>query len=237
MANSKKFTPDELKSFFRKSEIRKDGCRPKRYYYLIVCEGKKTEPNYFEAIKQCMPKEMVSRVTISGAAKNTLSLLREVEKIVEERNCSSLPPYHNIWIVFDRDSFNSDDFDNAIRSIEEKNSSDSPCIWKPAWSNEAFELWYIFHFRDETGGALSRTAYQAIIETEMKQQLSIDRKYRKNALDMFKLLRDRTPLAICRAETALHKHSEQIPFHDRNPATTVFELVRDLAGYLPNGSF
>lgn len=35
---------------------RKIDNRVKRRYYLIICEGEKTEPNYFKSLKAALPK-------------------------------------------------------------------------------------------------------------------------------------------------------------------------------------
>jgi hypothetical protein len=51
--------------------------KPSRRYYLIVCEGEKTEPNYFESLKRKLPDNIVKRISIQGVGKNTLSLLKK----------------------------------------------------------------------------------------------------------------------------------------------------------------
>ncbi len=49
----------------------------KRYRYLIVCEGTKTEPAYFEAIKKQLPRAVADVLTpdVEGAGMNTTSLV------------------------------------------------------------------------------------------------------------------------------------------------------------------
>ena len=46
--------------------------------------------------------------------------------------------YNQVWCVFDMDSFKAH-FSNAISSAKAKE-------FKVAYSNEAFELWYLLHF-------------------------------------------------------------------------------------------
>lgn len=48
MARKIKIDNAELKRFARTQQKRQMGNRPNRQYFLIVCEGAKTEPNYFE---------------------------------------------------------------------------------------------------------------------------------------------------------------------------------------------
>ena len=203
------------------------GQRPKRRFYLIVCEGEETEPNYFEAIRRCLPREMVKRVTIQGTGRNTLSLVSYVETLVEKRRAQSLPPFYEIWIVLDRDSFPAEDFDNAINQINQRSCSAGGNKWFAAWSNEAFELWYLLHFTDQTGGPIHRDEYATKLSAFM------GRPYKKNASDMFDTLRGRTLEAIQRAERG-HRIllKQNVSYHQMNPATTVYQLVRELLSYM-----
>jgi len=224
MAKAGKLSKNLLDELSHETRKRPFGNLPSRRYYLIVCEGKKTEPNYFEAIKRALPPEMVKRITISGTGNNTLSLVEYAQREVLARQRSGCPPYYKIWVVFDHDSFNDDDFDNAISMISQKSTKTEH--WQSAWSNEAFELWYILHFRNQAGGALSRHEYECILEDEMK------RPYKKNAEDMFELLKPHVVDAIKRANVALKLQNGK-PYHAQNPATTVHLLVKELLSYIP----
>lgn len=73
---------------------RKSGFRSQRKLILIVCEGARTEPSYFEGFP--LTKKVCD---VRGAGANTLSV---VEKAIEIRNEGS---YDEVWCVFDRDSF------------------------------------------------------------------------------------------------------------------------------------
>ena len=227
MAKAGKVSTNLQHNILERRNKRRSGQRPRRRYYLIVCEGEATEPNYFDAIRKILPNEMVKRISISGEAKNTLSLVKETERLVTERRKSSCPPYYKIWVVFDKDSFPDDDFDNAIEQIESRSFSDGFHTeeWHAAWSNEAFELWYILHFREQVGGPLSRKTYSDILTQEM------GRKYEKNAGDMFDLLRSKLNLAIDRAARALQSQAGK-SYHEMNPATTVHILVSELMKYI-----
>lgn len=68
---------------------------------LIVCEGEKTEPNYFRAF----PLATLD-VRVVGAGANTRSV---VEIAIQERDrARSTDPFDRVWAVFDRDSFPHD---------------------------------------------------------------------------------------------------------------------------------
>lgn len=80
-----------------------------------------------------------------------------------------------VWAVFDKDSFPAKNFNNAIN----KGENSKPKI-NCAWTNEAFELWYLLHFNYYNTG-ISRVQYQKLIEKEVNKVANqTDFKYRKN---------------------------------------------------------
>ena len=201
--------------------------KPPRRYYLIICEGVKTEPNYFESLKKKLPPEIVHRVDVSGQGKNCLSLLKSAEEEVEKRYSSNKPPYYFVWLVFDKDSFNDSDFDNTIKKANAKRKQK----WHCAWSNQAFELWYLLHF-DTHSSAIHRVDYQNKIEDCMGKMGIVNRKYKKNAEDMYDLLEPLQGDAIQNARIAYKAHEASVIPSKMNPATTVHLLVEELIRYI-----
>lgn len=170
---------------------------------LIVCEGEKTEPNYFRAF----PLATLD-VRIVGAGANTLSV---VERAREVRDSDGA--FDQVWVVFDRDSFPRGRVNEAVASAEREGM-------RVAWSNEAFELWYLLHFA-YCDAALSRTTYSR------RLSVSLGRPYTKNAPDIYDLLLTRQPDAIRNAERLVASHPDLNPARS-NPATTVHRLVAEL---------
>ena len=113
---------------------------------LIVCEGTKTEPNYFEAFAENQQGVIVYDVEVKGLGRGTKGV---VEKAVELKNRNN---YDRVWAVFDKDEFPAKDFNEAI-TMGQNNGVEI------AWSNEAFELWYLYHFQNVTTG-VSRKHYE-----------------------------------------------------------------------------
>ena len=111
---------------------RKSATRDERKKILIVCEGEKTEPNYFRSFRY--PKDVVE-VSVDGAGCETI---RVVERAIERRDKAnnSKNPYDEIWCVFDRDSFPKAHFYNALAMARKQS-------FRLAYSIEAFELWYL----------------------------------------------------------------------------------------------
>ena len=102
MAKPSKFS-DKDKTWNNPSRERLVDSRPWRQRILIVCEGEKTEPNYFEAIKAVLEKG-TAEIHITGEGKNTLSL---VEDAIAKRNRKRETdrPYDQVWVVFDQTCF------------------------------------------------------------------------------------------------------------------------------------
>ena len=190
-------------------------------YFLIVCEGEKTEPNYFRAFPKKAGR-LVFDIELEGGG---ISTLKVVEKAIDLRNASS-QKYDRVWAVFDRDSFKASSFNSAILKAK---ASGIEC----AWSNEAFELWYLLHFHNRVT-AMSRDDYKNAIEAAVNDKIKKSKKqfqYRKNDPDMFTLLNGfgRQDLAIRWAKD-LSENIDGEKFADYNPNTQVYKLVEELIG-------
>ena len=138
-------TDDLFKRRKEKREIRKSrGIELRKASWLIVCEGKETEVNYFECLLDYVNSKSSKKIkrNIKGLGMNTDTLVKSVEDLLSETENyikDSIIPYEKIFVVFDKDSFSNSDFNEAINRSERLG-------YIPLWSNECFELWYILHF-------------------------------------------------------------------------------------------
>ncbi len=189
-----------ISSFRRKKDF-----RPLRITFLIVCEGERTEPHYFESFR--VPKD-VCRVI--GVGMNTVSLVEKTIALKEDGD------YGAVWCVFDRDSFPSQNFNNAILLAEHHNID-------VAYSNEAFEIWYLLHFHYHDA-ATGREQYKGMLT----QRFGIP--YKKNDKSVYERLLSRQEDAIKNAERLLDSYPNHSPVND-NPSTTVHKLVQELNKY------
>lgn len=222
MARKQK-VPNHIKKFLERGvRRRREGTKPVRKYFLIVCEGVKTEPLYFEAFKADLPKGVLD-IDIEGEGKNTQSLVEAIIRIKEKREKASGRQYDQVWAVFDRDSFPPQNFNAAIF----KARSAKPEILC-AWSNEAFELWYLLHFEFYQDAA-SRKQYQERLEQALSRRMGKPFEYRKNDPQLYALLRDFGNLeqAILWAMELEERHAGE-DFANHNPCTLVYKLVKAL---------
>jgi len=105
MANIIKIDNAVLKRQKRTEKKRKQNTKEVRVYFLIVCEGEKTEPNYFKSFKSNV-KSFVYTIDTLGEGSNTKDLVKRTIKARE----NSSQKYDRVWTVFDRDSFSPDNF-------------------------------------------------------------------------------------------------------------------------------
>jgi len=170
--------------------------------FLIVCEGSKTEPQYFKAFK-------IPSVEVVGTGKNTKSLVQEAIRIKELRE-----ERDHYWCVFDRDSFPAQNFNQALETARREG-------FEVAYSNEAFEIWYLLHF-EYYSSASDRSLYGD------KLSARLARPYKKNDSEIFELLRDRQAQAIKYASKLLASYEPNHNPEKDNPCTTVQLLVEQL---------
>jgi hypothetical protein len=191
--------------------------RETRKNFLIVCEGEKTEVNYFKAFT--VPKKI--EVRVKGEGKNSLSLVNKAIKIID--NVNKDDSFDQIWCVFDKDNCSKEQFNQAEGLAKQKNI-------KIAYSNEAFEIWFILHFQ-YLDIATSRSEYLTILTKQMQKYglLNKKEKYAKNREDMYEKLKPYQTTAITNAAKLIQDRDEaqKHPF-DANPSTTVHELVQEL---------
>lgn len=180
--------------------------RPQLEKFLIVCEGEKTEPYYFRGFR--VPKDVVE---VFGTADNTIGVVEEAVERMTRRD------YDQVWVVFDRDSFPPDRFNQALALAAQHNI-------KVAYSNEAFELWYLLHFHF-FNTAISRHDYVD------KLSRLLGKKYEKGSRTIYNELLSRQPEALKHARNLLKYYDPRDPVRD-NPSTTVHLLVEELNQFL-----
>ena len=182
----------------RKSDLtRRQGIRNVKQSFLIVCEGVRTEPDYFKAFRVT-----TATVKAAGQAMNTISLVNKAISI-KETDQKKKRLYDQCWVVFDKDDFPAKDFNQAI-ILAHKNG------FKVAYSNQAFEYWFLLHFNLYKGTLHRNEGFGAI---------------------MYNRLVGMQTQAIRNAESVLAEMSQGNPALEES-STTVHLLVSELNKYI-----
>lgn len=225
MARKIKIEPAILKRRERQEYRRQINFKPKRKSFLIVCEGEKTEPNYFEALKLALPKGVLEVVDfrIIGEGFNTESLVQQAISIRTKWESESRREIDKLWVVFDKDSFTPAAFNNAIQLCENTPKTEA------AWSNEAFEIWYLLHFEFYNTG-IKRNSYKTKIQENFRNKGLLDFVYSKNRTDIFELLTKygSINLAVKHSKKLASYYNSEKDFANQNPCSTVYRLVTEL---------
>ena len=200
---------------------RKDRTQGPRY--LIVCEGKKTEPYYFQEFCE-FHQLRTPRVRIAPGeyGSSPISVVRYAETLYEEDARLGPDSYDRVFCVIDRDEHST--YLDAAKRIQELNAKGKPFVAIP--SVPCFEYWLLLHFcytRQPFHASGNKPICEKVIR-ELCQQPGFDG-YRKGQKDVYKRIRNQTDTAIKHAQWA-EKESKQV--RDDNPSTHVYRLVIEL---------
>lgn len=126
---------------------RRDPFRDTLPVVLIVCEGKVTEPQYFEGLKRAARNPRVT-IRISpqhGVPKTLVEVAKQWKDVAEKeakREGDDNLRIDSVWCVFDVDEH------PGIPEAQQTACDDGIEL---AVSNPCFELWLLLHFRDSPG--------------------------------------------------------------------------------------
>ncbi len=199
---------------------RKENTRSKIVRFLIVCEGERTEPNYFQSLVQNRYSE-VREEKILGEGRATCALVKCTAQIKEKLERRRHLPFDRVWVVFDKDDFN--DFNEAINLAASYG-------FESAWSNEAFELWYLLHFQ-YLDAAISRRDYIEKLQLEIRKHPGYENYvYKKNNQNMYQLLSSIGNEELAkRSAIRLREYFEgDSDYKEHKPCTTIDLLVSEL---------
>lgn len=204
-----------LKNDHRTANLaRRQGVREVKQSFLIVCEGEKTEPDYFKAFRMT-----AATVKAVGEAMNTMTLVNKAISI-READKAKKRFYDQCWVVFDKDDFPAKDFNQAIQYAE-KNG------FHVAYSNQAFEYWFLLHF-NLYQGLIHRSQYKNMLEKLIGMPYS---KTGGSGAVMCNILLSRQKQAIKNSETVLAEIAQGNPAEEES-STTVHKLVTELNKFL-----
>ena len=207
----------------RKKELK----TPTPNSFLIVSEGTKTEPLYFDGLAKYINEKYGNGIDVEkplietcGEGKCTVSLVEETSKIVSR----SKTMYSQVWVVFDKDDFG--DFDEAIELAEKSG-------YHVGWSNQSFEYWIFLHF-NYSDAALHRDDWVTKLDAIFKEYKINENGYEKNNPEIFNLVIKYGSLksAIQSASRVNKNYNSTQKPSQCDSCTKVHELVLELKPYI-----
>ncbi len=221
----------------RKAKSQKDSARRKAKlkpydHVLIVCEGEKTEPFYFEEMRIYLDLDSAN-IQIDGSCDSSpKSVVNHAHRLfIKEREKAG--NYDRVFCVFDRDQHET--FNFALKKIHAINAelkregySEDPedDVFMAVRSVPAFEYWFLLHFYPST------KPYTPTERKSVGDQVIDDLKvyfpgYQKKHKGFYKYSLDTKLIDGAKA------HSKRIFDHsirtgEINPSTNVHKLVEYL---------
>lgn len=192
---------------------RKVGRRLPRRMILIVCEGSRTEPLYFERLREFKRLKNVSVKVIPGGGQ-LVSPRNLIDRAIEEIKRLDWDKRRDLaWVVYDVERVGTRPDLNELIQLAQHSGL------KNVVSNPAFEYWYILHFQE--------TDRPFMDGNEVKQYLRNDIPDYEESLDVFPLIQALTEHALERADR-LRANAQPHWDNFENPSTSVNLLVRSI---------
>lgn len=190
--------------------------REPRQRFVLLCEGRNTEPSYFGALRRTCSSALIGVEIVPGAGVPYTIAAKAVERArslgISRRRRNSFEEADQVWAVFDRDSHPR--FAEAIALCESRGV-------RVGRSNPCFELWLILHERDHTRHE-GRDRMQSILG-ELRPEYDKERGKTPDCEDLI----SRVKHAERRAEELLRRRQDEgNPYG--NPSTTVGRLTREI---------
>ena len=210
----------------KKTDMGKAWMKPRRdsrqmifpEYHLIVSEGTKTEPKYFEKIRETIDLKYRDRIhlDILGGGNNTVNLYNQAVKDVARSN----NVYKHVWLVFDKDDFPPENFDRTTELC--LTASTAETTYHPIWSNQCIELWFLLHFMFLQSDLHRNEYWPKLTECLILRNHGA---YYKNRADMFAILRPYMDDAIRNADMLEKNNTGKLP-SKATPGTMVHHLIK-----------
>jgi hypothetical protein len=172
---------------------------------LIVCEGRKTEPQYLEGVKQAF--RLGNTLVTPADGTDPVSIVRSAQSLN-----SALDKYDRVYCVFDRNGH--DNFSEAIGLIRQLG-------YHPIVSWPCFEIWILLHFVYSTA-PFNPIGGKSACDLVLREVTKHFPNYAKGLPGVYGQLKLKIDGAIAHANRlAEHNVSTQ----SYNPSTRMHELV------------
>ncbi|MGM0575156.1 MAG: RloB family protein [Myxococcota bacterium] len=197
----------------RRGSIKRKAGRKAGRRVLIVCEGEKTEPKYFDGLRRCLKLVGVEVQVVRSPNSDPVSVVNHAVKLCRKESRLGAP-YDHAWCVVDRD-------DHEV--FETARAKARRAKLELAVSVRCFEFWLLLHYE-------YTTAPHATTKDVVRKLRAHWRGYNKGCSLPDDLLERRHTAA---------EHSRRVRSHHAgvagetfpNPSTTVDKLVEALEAF------
>ena len=200
-----------------KSSFRHAAFRVLRARVLIVTEGSKTEPNYFNGLINELGLTTAEVKIVGRGGSAPINVVNTAENILKKDE-----DYEHIYCVFDRDDHAN--YDQALAKVEalQKSRKFAAKTINAITSVPCFEFWFLLHLL-ETGKPYSNS--REVISEIMKHDLT--GKYKKGDCSVFLTQYSRKREAAKTRAARMLKSAEHASMrkHHENPSTRVHLVV------------
>lgn len=195
--------------------------------YLIVCEGTKTEPQYFrELLDDLRIRPHVVRIEPNDGPSPDRVVDHALHLYNEDAGGGDA--YDMVYCVFDRDSHTT--FKAAVQRTKDLTASGQPLT--AITSTPCFEFWLLLHF-GYTAQPFHKAGKRSVGDqavAALKNQTDFAN-YGKGQKGIYAKLKGRLPAAITNAGK-LRAHN--IATRTDNPSTDVDRLISDIRAVAPS---
>ncbi len=197
---------------------------------LIVCEGRKTEPNYFrDLIKWHDISSVNVRISGDGGSAPTSVVQHGLDLYLAEKRKGE--PFDRVYCVFDRDSYHLASqhkaYQQALASLADANAKEGG-VFYAITSIPCFEYWLLLHFCYTTRQFAAK-GYKSVGDMVLAELKKYWPSYEIALLSPYLWLKKNLP----QGEQAALEHARRAmdaatAAADENPSTRVYQLVEYL---------
>lgn len=199
-----------------KDLARRDSKRAPYDSVLIVCEGEKTEVNYFKNLIE-VQRLNTANIEVTSCAKGTAPITIVNYAIAQAKK---RPYLDKVYCVFDRDDHSS--FNQALQKIADLQSKKNKIKFFAITSTPCFEIWPLLHFKYTTK-QFTRTQNNSGGDNLIAELRSHLPDYQKNITDLYERLKAHLTTAFKNAERL---REDNAITENKNPSTDVDQLVK-----------
>lgn len=201
--------------------------------FLIVTEGKVTEPVYFDLLRRDLKLPAVRIKVQPGDHTDPRHVIRAAQREAKEQMrkarkgdlaVNEPAKFDHVWAVIDTDVALRDNFWNDLQHLASEHKVEL------AHSTPCFEFWLLLHFGYTTADLVAGAAAKSAVKHALGRDYSANEEVAKEAIATFI---SNWPEAVAHAQNVRRHHEDARTPKPANPSTEVDRLARALNDSAP----